>query len=511
MTTRLRMVVLLLGLFLLIALIGCNQDNRTKVFKDNNLRNLVPQRWWETVPSICRVSLRSRRNRPALPIRDEAKLSSVLDDMRAQGIYAIEIFAPSEGGIAYGGLATKNHFRIDPELGTMDDFRRLVQLCHSKGLPIIVFKNIGYFDYDAPDWIEACKDKKANKDSEKVRWFCWADSADAPLPAPDNHHFFNKNEAEKRETWGWQYSDLAGCYYWARWQSILEDGSYIGLPQNNWTSEEWPKVTKEIVRFWMDTGIDGMVIDAPYCYPGLTWEKNNRYITDVVVSYGNVFCQPEASGAYNRDPIAWITEGGYNCVQDYGLGFRRFKSSNVIANAINSGDPRTIERALRDYHDRVVAAGGVLYYAPESHARFDEAEKQRLSVATIACVGDMISLRYGLENDLQTNPEIRWIIEKKAEHPALHQLSTRRKLPTSADNKHYAFLRTAADGSERMMVVLNFQATPQTVEVELSGVATAGLVELKTGESYERKTIFNVKLPAYGYRFYQVLPAERLH
>ena len=508
MTTRLRMVVLLLGLFLLIALIGCNQDNRTKVFKDNNLRNLVPQRWWETVPSICRVSLRSRRNRPALPIRDEAKLSAVLDDMRAQGIYAIEIFAPSEGGTAYGGLATKNHYRIDPELGTMDDFRRLVRLAHSKDFPIIVFKNIGYFNYDAPDWVEACKDKKADKDSEKVRWFCWADSADAPLPVPDNFHFPVSNKEGKVKTWGWQYSDLAGCYYWARWQSILEDGSYIGLPQNNWALEKWPKVAEGIVRFWMNTGIDGMIVDAPVCYIGLTWEKNHRYIRDVIMSYGNTFCQPEGCGLGHSDPVAWITEGGYNCMQDYELGMWWNKSSNVVVNAINSGDPRPIERALRDYHDRVVAAGGVLYYAPESHARFEEAEKQRLSVATIACVGDMIGLSYGRENDLQTDPEVRWIIETKRRHPALHQLSTRRKLPTSADDKHYAFLRTAADGSERMVVVFNFQATPQTVEVELSGVATAGLVELKTGESYERQTIFNVKLPAYGYQLFQVLPVK---
>jgi len=57
-------------------------------------------------------------------------------------------------------------------------------------------------------------------------------------------------------------------------------------------------------------------------------------------------------------------------------------------------------------------------------------------------------------------------------------------------------------------VVLNFQPTDQTVEVDLSGVATAGLVELKSGSVSARLIAFRVELPAYGYQFYQVRPAK---
>jgi len=44
-------------------------------------------------------------------------------------------------------------------------------------------------------------------------------------------------------------------------------------------------------------------------------------------------------------------------------------------------------------------------------------------------------------------------------------------------------LRIAKEGSERILVVMNFQSTPQTVEVDMSGVAIATLVELTSGVS----------------------------
>jgi len=66
-------------------------------------------------------------------------------------------------------------------------------------------------------------------------------------------------------------------------------------------------------------------------------------------------------------------------------------------------------------------------------------------------------------------------------------------------------VRTAADRSERILVVLNFQPTPQTIEVDLSGVAASGLVELKEGKLVGYQNPFRATLPAYGYRLFQIL------
>jgi len=468
---------------------------------DSSSRRLVPERWWETAAGLKIVTLkRGRRYGHEISI-EPVKVAERLDEIKAQGFQAIEIFAPAEGLYAYSGLDTTNHYRIDPELGTMDDFRRLVRIAHSKGLAVVAFINIGYFSVEASDWIEACE----SGDSEKAKWFSWAGRTDVPPPGAEDAQFYVDNippgdSQEKEETWGWQYSKRARGYYWARWRAKDEEGNWVGLPQTNWASEEWPKEAERIVRFWMDTGIDGMLIDAPLFYTGLTWGKARRHISGVIAGYGNAYIQPEGG----RDQ-AWITEGGFNSIQDYGMRLWGGKwQRNSIISALETGDPRPIEESLRNYHDQMVEVGAVLYHNVH---RIEDASKRHLERATVAGIGDILAYSRVVG---EPDAEETWILKTRQLHPALHPLGRRRKLPTRADDKHYAFLRTAVDGSERVLVVLNFQPEPQTVEVDLSGVAAAGLVELRYGELFERRGFFKVELPAYGYRFYQVVPVEEL-
>ena len=475
------------------------RKGRTQMMdKSNSLRHLVPARWWEKASGMIGVTL-SKPGRRKMPI-DPEEASFELDRLKAMGFDAMEIVGPAESLFAYGGLDVKDHYRIDPEVGTMDDFRRLVRIAHSKSIAVSVFYNLGYMSLESPHWIEACKDKKAGKDTEKVRWFLWADDADAPPPGPEDSVFaidktYPGDGPDKADTWGWNYSELAGCYYWARWEARQEDGSLIGLPQNNWFSGEWPEEVGRIVRFWMDTGLDGMSIDAPNFYSGLTWEKNNRYITDVVKSYGNTFLWSEG-GRY----LAFLTDGGYNCL--YAYGFRLWGNKwnkDSFTHALESGDPSHIEESLRNYHDRVVGVGGVLYqviYRPDDDA------KRHLERAALAGIGHLI----GGGSDLDA--EETWIMNTKRLHPALHQNGRRRNLPTNADDKYYAFVKTAADNSERILVVLNFQSTTEKIKVDLSFIASSGLVELKKGELTPHKNPLEVTLPPYEYRFYQVLSVE---
>jgi glycosidase len=428
---------------------------------------------------------------------DPAKAGPQLDRIKAQGFQAIEIFAPAEGLFAYNGLDTTNHYRIDPELGTMDDFRRLIRLAHSKGIAVVVFHNVGYHSVEAPDWLEACDLKKAGKTEGKAKWFIWADRADAPAPAPTDTYFVvdyrGRDPQQRPPTWGWQFSERAGSYFWTRWEARLKEGSRIGLPANDWRSDEWPQETVRILRTWMDTGLDGMLVDAPAYYPGLNWQKVNRFITGVIAKTPNVMIQPEGGRG-----VGWITEGGFNNMQDYSVRFDQ---------AIASGDPRPIEESLQ-YHDAVVAAGGTLY--KKEFAAYDDPAKTHLAKATAAAIGDMVAFisRRGA-GSADPDDEETWILKTKFAHPALHNLGRRTKLETNADDKYYAFLRTSADKSERIVVVLNFQPSSQTVEVDLSGIAAEKLVDVRTGDSLQRQSFVKVELPAYGYRFFQVIPEKR--
>ena len=191
------------------------------------------------------------------------------------------------------------------------------------------------------------------------------------------------------------------------------------------------------MRFWMDTGIDGMIIDAVNWYVDHTWALGRRRMTDVIASYDNSYSQPEGAGGFREDPVAWITEGGWNSVQDYGLGIWWESGSDVIRNAIETGDPRPIERALRDYHDRVVAAGGTLYqYAP----KFKDAPRQAFATAVVAAVGDLLGAHYPADFplDARDNAAPRAEASTSGASAAQHP-------PTDSDERRRQVLRVSPD------------------------------------------------------------------
>lgn len=202
--------------------------------------------------------------------------------------------------------------------------------------------------------------------------------------------------------------------------------------------------------------------------------------------------------------MAWVTEGGWTCIQDYGLGIFWEKGTNVVTNAIESGDPRPIEPALRNYHDRVVETGGTLYFNPP---KFDDPCKSHLAMAFAAAAGELICLAGVVDNlwtsifpDAEEGRILRW----KSAHPAMHTLSRRQALPVAAADKHYSVLRTARDGSQRMIVVMNFQAQEQTVGVNLSAVDFDDMTDLETSSRVPRQLDWHLTLPAYGYRFFRL-------
>lgn len=468
-------------------------------------------RWWESAAASIPIFLKDVHGKgTAFPL-SPAAASKRLDEIRAAGIGAIEVYEPAEAGNSFLGLDAINHYRLDPAVGTMDDFRRLVRQVHAKGMKIIAIDNLGYSSVEAVDFLKACDDIRAGKQTRETSFYVWSDTPDAPPPGSggklDRYFFVRPDHGPRynpRKGEFWQYSERAGKYYWTKWDGVDLAGKRVRLPQYNWGSPEFQQEAAKIIRFWMDTGIDGMLMDAVNWYVGCDWRVCRRYMTGVISGYGEKFSEPEGAGGFHEDPVPWITEGGWTCVQDYGLGIFWEKGSNVVANAIESGDPRPIERALRDHHDRVVEVGGTLYYNPP---KFEDSRKSHLSTALTAAAGDLLGqagVIGGKWSPIFPDAEESRILKLKAAHPALHSLGRRQALPTAAPDKHYAFLRVAPRGGERIIAVMNFQPEEQVVQVDLSGVDFDTLTELDNGAPIERQLSWRIPLAAYGYRFFRL-------
>ncbi len=464
--------------------------------------------WYISAAAIHRVTLKP----PTAYWRFEelslepAKANQQMREWQKEGITALEVFAPEEGGNSYDGLDAKDRYRLDPGLGSIGDFRRLVKQAHHLGLAVVTFQNLGYSSLDAPQFLKAEDDIRMGRDTPETRFFFWSKTQDAPPPAASNSYFLVRPkqagyDPTKNEFWQW--SERAQRYYWTRWPGKDANGQTTHLPQYNWAGPEWPAEAQKVVRFWMNTGLDGMILDAVNWYAGATWKKIDANITGPVSSYGREFIQPEGGGAFHTDdPVGWITEGHFTNLNDYGVGIWWEKDNQALQASVKTGNPHLLENALRAYHDRDVAAGGTLYMpVPNLH----DPQQQQLAEALLATSGDLLCYCNARGEITQPGQGTPALLKLKAIHPALYQNSLRRQIPTNDDNHFYATLRDAANHSERLLIVFNFQRQTATVDVDLGAINGSQYIAIDGGQApgFDHSSL-QVQLPAYGHRIFAV-------
>lgn len=153
------------------------------------------------------------------------------DDLGITGIWLMPITqSPS-----YHGYDVADYFAVDDEYGTAEDFHRLMEEAHQRGIRVIV-------------------DLVLNHTSSEHPWFQSARS-DVNSPYRDFYIWSEENPGYK-SPWGGQpwHRSSTGYYYGIFWE---------GMPDLNYDN---PAVTAEMqkaIRFWLDDmGADGFRLDA---------------------------------------------------------------------------------------------------------------------------------------------------------------------------------------------------------------------------------------------------------
>ena len=508
--TSIQHVAEMCALALAVALappLSSQTDKHDSVPKQTTRRALP---WYVTAAAIHRVTLKpnTRFWRFEHLSLNAPEAASQLRTWKDEGIDAIEVFAPEEGGNSYNGLDAKNRFALDPGLGSIDDFRRMVRQAHALHMSIVTFQNLGYAAVDAPQFVKAEDDVRAGRSTRESRFFYWSDRADAPPPATGNSYFLIRPSTpgyDPSKTEFWQWSELAQHYYWTRWPGKGPNGEATHLPQYNWSSPEWPQEAVKAVDFWMNTGLDGMVVDAVNWYVGYDWKKNAALIAAIRRHSGVKLMLPEGGGAFHSDdPTGWIRDGAWAALYDYGLDIWWEKQSRPMFDSIDKADPGEFEQALRSYHDRVVAAGGILI---QPVLDMKDPGKQQLEEGLLATSGDMLCYCSGGNAILRPAPGIPDLLKLKSHHPALYQDSTRRRITTCDDKSLYATLRYAANGSERILVVFNFSSQSIAVQVDTGTIDGSRYEDLESGkvEATGSGTL-KFDLIGYGHRIFRVIP-----
>jgi alpha-glucosidase len=140
------------------------------------------------------------------------------------------------------GYDISDYTGIDPLFGSMEDFDALIEAVHGRGLKLIL-DLVPNHTSDRHPWFA---ESRASRDNPKRDWYIWRDPGEDGGP-PNNWLSEFGGSA-------WQRDDATRQYYY---HAFLKE-----QPDLNWRNPEVRKAIFDVMRFWLDKGIDGFRVDV---------------------------------------------------------------------------------------------------------------------------------------------------------------------------------------------------------------------------------------------------------
>lgn len=154
------------------------------------------------------------------------------NDLEVDALWLMPVFkSPS-----YHGYDTSDYRHINPDYGTDEDFTRLLQEAHKRGIKILVDFVMNHSSSQNPWFL----DSASSASSSKRSWYVWR-AEDPGWKQPWNLNY---------PTW---YLNNGAYYYGVFWS---------GMPDLNFRTPAVRKEFKDLATYWMSRGVDGFRLDA---------------------------------------------------------------------------------------------------------------------------------------------------------------------------------------------------------------------------------------------------------
>jgi maltose alpha-D-glucosyltransferase/alpha-amylase len=175
-------------------------------------------------------------------IGDLPGLIEKLDYLAWLGVDCLWLLPIYPSPLRDGGYDIDDFMSVAPASGVLDDVRRLVAEAHARGIRVILDLVINHTSDEHPWFVES----RTSRDNPRADWYVWADDDRAYQGA---RVIFCDAE---RSNWTWDPG--RGQYYWHRF--------FAHQPDLNYRNPEVQEAMLEVVRFWLDLGVDGFRLDA---------------------------------------------------------------------------------------------------------------------------------------------------------------------------------------------------------------------------------------------------------
>ncbi len=178
-------------------------------------------------------------------IGDIPGLISKLDYIKNLGVDCIWILPIYPSPLKDDGYDIADYYNVHPDYGTLEDFKRLIEEAHARGVRVIADLVLNHTSDQHP-WFQK---SRSDPDSKYRDYYVWSETDEKYSDA--RIIFLDTEESN------WTFDEQAGLYYWHRFYSSQPDLNY----DNPAVIEEM----RQVMKFWLDMGIDGFRADAvPY-------------------------------------------------------------------------------------------------------------------------------------------------------------------------------------------------------------------------------------------------------
>ena len=179
-------------------------------------------------------------------VGDFPGLIQKLDYIAELGVNTVWLLPFYPSPLRDDGYDISDYRNVNPEYGTMADVRRFIHEAHKRNIRVIIELVINHTSDQHP-WFQRARAAKPG--SAARNFYVWSDN--------DKKYAGTRIIFVDTEKSNWTWDDTAKAFYWHRFFSHQPDLNFDN-----------PRVLHEILnimRFWLDLGVDGLRLDAvPY-------------------------------------------------------------------------------------------------------------------------------------------------------------------------------------------------------------------------------------------------------
>lgn len=198
--------------------------------------------WWQSTV-VYQIYPRSFRDTTGDGVGDLAGIIAGLDHLRWLGVGALWLSPVYRSPMADFGYDIADHCDIDPLFGDLGDLDRLIDEAHERNIRVVL-DFVPNHTSDTHPWFVASRSSRHNPMRD---WYVWRDPA--PGGGPPNNWV---------AAWGggpaWTFDEATGQYYL---HCFLDR-----QPDLDWSNPKVVAAMHDVVRFWLDRGVDGFRIDV---------------------------------------------------------------------------------------------------------------------------------------------------------------------------------------------------------------------------------------------------------